>query len=105
MAAANLVSLLCESCEVLMSHLRSPVEMPFDSCFYLFILKIFIYLALSGLSCGIWDLVTRPGIELGHAALGAWSLSHWTTREVSWLLFLELAPKRRCIFLSSTPTR
>ena len=63
------------------------------------------YLTVPKLSCFMWDLVTWPGIELGHAALGAWSLSHWTTREVSWLLFLELAPKRRGIFLSSTPTR
>ena len=30
----------------------------------------------------MWDLVPRPGIEPGHPALGAQSLSHWTTREV-----------------------
>ena len=34
------------------------------------------------LSCGMWDLVPWPGIEPRHPALGAWSLSHWTTREV-----------------------
>ena len=34
------------------------------------------------LSCGMWGLVPGPGIELGRPALGAWSLSHWTTREV-----------------------
>ena len=28
------------------------------------------------------DLVPWPGIELGPPALGAWSLSQWTTREV-----------------------
>ena len=46
-------------------------------------LKIFIYLAVVGLSCGMWDLVPdqRP------PALGAQSLRHWTVREVS-LLFL-----------------
>ena len=33
-------------------------------------------------SCGMWDLVSRPGIEPRHPALGAQSLSHWTTREV-----------------------
>ena len=33
------------------------------------------------LSCGMWDLVPWPGIEFG-PALGAWNLSHWTTREV-----------------------
>ena len=33
-------------------------------------------------SCGKWDLFPWPGIEPGPPALGAWSLSHWTTREV-----------------------
>ena len=72
---------------------------------YLCIFKyLFIYLAAPGLSCGtwdlhcgmrdllvvacelfscsMWDLVPWPGIEPGPPALGAWSLSHWTTREV-----------------------
>ena len=44
---------------------------------------IFIYLAAPGLSCGMWDLVPWPGIKPGSPALGAWSLNHWTTREVS----------------------
>ena len=30
----------------------------------------------------MWDLVPRPGIEPGPPALGVWSLTHWTTREV-----------------------
>ena len=30
----------------------------------------------------MWDLVPWPGIEPGSPALGAQSLSHWTTREV-----------------------
>ena len=34
------------------------------------------------LSCGMRDLVPRPGIEPGPPALGAQSLTHWTTREV-----------------------
>ena len=34
------------------------------------------------ISCGVWDLVPQPGIEPGAPALGAWSLSYWTTREV-----------------------
>ena len=33
-------------------------------------------------SCGMWDLVPWPGIELRPPALGAQSLSHWTTRDV-----------------------
>ena len=31
---------------------------------------------------GMWDLVPRPGIEPRASALGAWSLTYWTTREV-----------------------
>ena len=33
--------------------------------------KIFIYLVVPGLSCGMWDLVPRPGIKPGPPALGA----------------------------------
>ena len=33
------------------------------------------------LSCGMWDLVSWLGIEPQPPALGAWNLSHWTTRE------------------------
>ena len=31
------------------------------------------------LRCSMWDLVPRPGTEPRPLALGAWSLSHWTT--------------------------
>ena len=34
------------------------------------------------LSCGMWDLAPSTGIKSEPPALGAWSLSHWTTREV-----------------------
>ena len=34
------------------------------------------------LTCHMWDLVSCPGIKSGPPALGAQSLSHWTTREV-----------------------
>ena len=34
------------------------------------------------LSCSIWDLVPWPGIEPRSPALGVWSLSQWSTREV-----------------------
>ena len=50
----------------------------------------FIYSAALGLSCGMWDLVLWPGIESGPPALGMWSLSRWTIREVPivhWFLF------------------
>ena len=43
---------------------------------------LFIYLAVPGLSCVMWDLVPGPGIQPGSPALEEQSLSHWTTREV-----------------------
>ena len=55
-----------------------------------------------GLSCSIWDLVLCPGIKPRPPALGAQSLSHWTTREVPQhhLLFLFLFFQRH--FLKDT---
>ena len=50
---------------------------PFDTSLWFFFL-IFIYLAILGLSCGMWDLVPWPDMEPGPPALEAWSLSHWT---------------------------
>ena len=41
-----------------------------------------------GLSCGMQNLIPWPGIELRPPALGVWSLSHWTTREVSLVVVL-----------------
>ena len=40
------------------------------------------YLAVPGLCCGMWDQVPLPGIEPRPPALGVWSLSHWTPREI-----------------------
>ena len=34
--------------------------------------------------CITWDLVLCPGIKLGPPALGAWSLSYWTTNVIPW---------------------
>ena len=42
----------------------------------------FIYLDVLGLSCGTQDLAPWPVIKPWPPELGAWSLSHWTTREV-----------------------
>ena len=47
----------------------------------------YISLAVLGLRCSMWDLVPWPGIEPLPSALGEWSLSHWTTREVPKLTF------------------
>ena len=38
-------------------------------------------------SCGMQDLAPCPGTEPWPLDLGAPSLNHWTTREVSGLLF------------------
>ena len=48
-----------------------------------------IYLVTPGLSCSMWDLVPCPGIKLRFSALGAQSLSHWTSREVFYLFPLD----------------
>ena len=42
-----------------------------------------IFIAMWGIfSCSRWDLLPWLGIEPGPPALGAWSFSHWTTREL-----------------------
>ena len=43
-------------------------------------------------SCSLWYLVPWPGTEPRPPALGAWSLSHWTTREVPILFSITLQP-------------
>ena len=40
-------------------------------------------------SCGMWDLVPWSEIE-STSALGVWSLSHWTTKEVPKLYVFKL---------------
>ena len=35
----------------------------------------------------IWDLIPRPGIKPASAVLAAWSLYHWTVREVAYIHF------------------
>ena len=48
---------------------------------YLYLFKIFIYLAALDLICGMQDLVPSPGIKPRLPTLRAQSLSHRTTRE------------------------
>ena len=63
---------------------------------YLFICLHWVLAAAHGifscsrrpLSCSVWDLAPWPRIEPGSPALGAWSLSHWTTREVLLSIYL-----------------
>ena len=40
------------------------------------------------LGCGMWDLIPLPGMGLGPPALGARSLSHWTTRDAPMMAFI-----------------
>ena len=49
----------------------------------------------------MWDLVPPPGIDPGAPALGAWSLRHWTTREISALLLFSLVVSYLQLFTSS----
>ena len=51
-----------------------------------------------GLSCSMWDLVPWSGIEPGLLALIAWSLSHWTTREILEVFFKILIS--HCLLLA-----
>ena len=56
-------------------------------------------------SCSRWDLVPWPWLEPRPPALGAWSLSHCTTREVSLLwvwCFLIITPEKAMAPHSST---
>jgi len=92
-----------------MNHATLPLKSLQQHCI---IFKIFIYLAVVGLSwstwglpflsgargifscgmrtlcCNVCDLLLWPGMEPRLPALGVWSLSHWTTREVPALFFL-----------------
>ena len=45
-------------------------------------------------SCTMWDVFLQPGTEPGPPALGAQSLSYWTTREVPELNFLNIKQLR-----------
>ena len=48
----------------------------------------FAYLALVGLSCGLWDIVPRLGIESGLPGLGVQSYSTRNSREFWIFIFL-----------------
>ena len=71
------------------SHIADRFFTIWATCICMYVYLIFIYLAVLGLSCGLWtlrcgmwDLVPRPGIEPKLHAWGVQSLSHCTTREV-----------------------
>ena len=59
--------------------------------YYLFTWLHWVLVVAGGIfSCGMWDLGPWLWIEPGPSALGAWSLSCWTTWEVPHLFFLIL---------------
>ena len=60
---------------------------------YLFALHGIFSCGMQTLSCSTWDLVPRSGVEPSPPALGAWCLSHWTTREISYLEFSWAVPR------------
>ena len=65
--------------------------------FLLLFKYLFMYLAVPGLSCSMWNLVPWPAIKPRPSALGARSLSHWTSREVPVLFlrkFLQMVRRR-----------
>ena len=57
---------------------------------------------MSGLSCGMWDLVAWPWIKPGSSVREAWSLSHWTMRKVPKILFFFLMWTIFKLFIEST---
>ena len=104
--------------------LPSPVVLPETCVFFLWDKRIlfcgvqyllkniycyyFMYFAVLGLSCGMWDLqsygmqtlncgmwdlIPWPGIKLGPLALRAQSLSSWTSREVPVSSLLRVSSK------------
>ena len=44
---------------------------------------MFIQSVVLDLSCCMWNLVPQSGVEHGASALGVYSHSHWTARDVS----------------------
>ena len=61
--------------------------------FFFFFKYLLIYLAVPGLSWGMWDLVPWLGTEHRPPTLGAPSLSHWTTRKVA-QCFLQASSRK-----------
>ena len=67
-------------------------------------LKNILFIYLTGLSYGMWDLVPWPGVKPRSPALGPWSLSHWTTWEVPYIRFkVRRLPHPESPFMGSFP--
>ena len=70
---------------------RLRLQLTLEQHDFFFFNVYFIYLAVLGLSCNMWDLVPWPGIKPGPPALGARSLSHWTARDIPNNMILNCA--------------
>ena len=74
-------------------------DVPFFKKIFIFIIGLHKVLvaACRIFSCSMWDLLPCLGIKPRPPALGVWSLSHWTTREVpeSSALMMEVLTFRR----------
>ena len=53
---------------------------------YLFTWQYRVLIVACGIICGMWDLASQPGTEPRPLVLEAWSVRHWTTREVPLIL-------------------
>ena len=61
-------------------------QFQFSGLYHFFFLAMLdLSFSTQDLSCSMWDLVPQPGIEPRPPALGAQSLNHWTTKEVTGL--------------------
>ena len=76
------ISILCFKKNLFYIHLGQAVSCGHSSTFIVMCGAFPLKQSLS-FSCSTWDLVPCPGMEPGPPALGAWSLSHWTTRKPS----------------------
>ena len=43
---------------------------------------LLVFFFVFAMLCGMWDLSSRPSVELVPPAMDAQSLNHWTIREV-----------------------
>ena len=68
----------------LLNYLGTPTKgLKSISLYIYFILLIYLTVLrhMGSFNHGMWELVSWPGIKPGPPALGAWCLSHWTTRK------------------------
>ena len=84
----------CFCCNLTMTHLKKHRKIEYFSgcnrCIYLLIWLHWVLAAacrifncrIWTLSFGTWDPISQPGVKPGPPALGTWSLSRWTSREV-----------------------